>query len=685
MPIIIRPSGDTDLSNATLHEDTALPQTITGLAAGSWQVGRLSWAPDPAEVTDAVASEDPLLLMVAGQSNSRTAGNSGAIPAAKYTTGPVFADVFIFVRGPGANISAQIAAGDFQPYDITANADPDNSGTAWGSEAEFIWQMRQAGDMRPVYVVKESQNGQNLAIQWAPGTSGDNFAFLEAKVARARTLAGTFGDEVMLWNQGEADANRIDFSTAYAANWTAFLTAFRARVSATAFFVAERIRPLGYEGASITDNSQGFINASAVREATIAGVVADGNGTVVDTDFDLSNFDSIHPGEPWTEGKGLRAHAAWTGTYDATFGPITRTTPVPFAIPNATDVTPGDVIAAAPVTIAGLERRAPVSISGGQWRALNALDADFVVQDWTSSAGHIDKFHRLQIRTTASATEGQTNIVSLDVGGLAVDWSVTTFASVPSYGPETQAFINTAAANGGISLSGQQAAALDAFFATATATTWWPKMLRLYGRLGDAVSSSLDLIDQATSLTSVAPNDPPYQWTAAAGWSPQASSNTGLDLKVDPSTQLPQDDCAVGVFYSALSQDTRGDLNGGNGIYLRATTGGAARYLLNSAANTNASGLSTAPGLRAIVRSGPTALSLHGPDGSVIASSATASVAPTGTALALGNPGIGNLTSGIHSATASFLGAFAAGAALSPAEMQDLATTMQTLHAAFAV
>lgn len=53
MPIVLRPSGDTDLSSATLHAETALPQTIAGLSAGAYQVGRLTWADTPVSVSAA--------------------------------------------------------------------------------------------------------------------------------------------------------------------------------------------------------------------------------------------------------------------------------------------------------------------------------------------------------------------------------------------------------------------------------------------------------------------------------------------------------------------------------------------------------------------------------------------------------------------------------------------------------
>lgn len=51
MPYIIRPNGESDLANATLHSEATLPQTISGLAAGTYEVGRISWGSSPVAVS----------------------------------------------------------------------------------------------------------------------------------------------------------------------------------------------------------------------------------------------------------------------------------------------------------------------------------------------------------------------------------------------------------------------------------------------------------------------------------------------------------------------------------------------------------------------------------------------------------------------------------------------------------
>lgn len=613
-----------------------------------------------------------VLMMVAGQSNSRTAGNSSSTPAAKYTAAGAMGDTYILVQGAGG-----VSDAAFVPYDITANADPDNTGTAWGSEAEAVWQMRQAGDTRPVYIVKESINGQNLAVQWSPGTTGDKFDRFDAKVDRARALVTDgFGEEVLFWNQGEADATNDTWAAAYGTNWTAWLSAFRSRVSATALVVAERIRPLGYATGSSVTATAGYVRAWAVREGTIAGCLADGNATVVDTDFDTGNFGSIHPGEPWTEGKGLRAYAAWQGTYASTYGTITDTVPAAFDFADVTGATPERVVVSGGQLVTGIERQAPVSITGGEWRTLNSLDGDSVVTDWTSGTGFVDKFQRIQARLTAPSGLSATGSLTLTVGGVDVDWSVTTYAGAPSFEAETTAFIDRVSTNGGGSISGADADALDAFYAAAKATTWWPKIKRLYLRLGDETASRLDLAGQTVSMSNTGLPAAYWTWTAATGWTGQDNSNGGLDLNFDPATGWGQEGAAFGLWYAAVASNTRGELHAGSETFLRVLSN-SSRYLLNSAVNTNQTGMSNAPGLYAVVRDGATSIRLHGPNGAVRSTGTAAAVAPASTRMEIGNSG------GTHS-DANVLGAFVATAALSEAEIRALAAAAGALQDRFA-
>ncbi|KIT16311.1 sialate O-acetylesterase [Jannaschia aquimarina] len=619
---------------------------------------------------------EPLLLMIAGQSNSRVAGNSSGTPQAKYTGPGVFDDVFVLVKG------TDISDATFEPYDITSNADPDNTGFAWGCEAEFVYQMRQSGDTRPVYLVKHSRNGQNLFDQWHPDTTAGQFEGFEEKVARARTLTpGGFGEELIIWNQGEADANvgAGPMGTAaadYAANFSDWFAAVRARVSASARIIVQRIRPLGYDAGDGVTTEQGWLRAWDVREAQVAVPEADGNATTIDTDFDQGNFGSIHPTEPWTEGMGLRSWAAYQGTYDAIYGPIDDTVPDAISFTDQPDVPEATSIVSEAVEVAGIERRTPVTATGGEFRTLNRLNADSVVADWQSS-GFVDKFQKLQLRQTSASAAATASSVGLSVGGVTTSWTVTTAAGATSYEAETDAFIQQVVANGGLTISGARAGALDAFFVAAKTSSWWPKTVRLYLRLADEVSSSLDLRDQITSLTNMNEGGvAPMPWSSA-GWATGAGSRSALDLKINPVVDMPQTSCAFAAWFSTLQDNTAPSLIGDDtSIYLRARLSGAIRANLHSGSNNNLSDPAPVAGMRLVVRDGDT-VGVYGPDGSLLQSAVQPSIAPTSPKLYFGNP-----NGGVGDGVGLGIGAF--GGALSPAEATDLAQAVNALHAAFA-
>ena len=618
-----------------------------------------------------------VLMMVAGQSNARTAGNSAATPPTKYTDGSL-GDAYILVKGAGANVFAEIAAGTFPAYNVTTNADPDNSGTAWGSEAEAIYQMRQNGDDRPVYIVKESINGQNLFGQWNPATSGDKFAFLEAKVVRARAIAPeAFTTEVMFWNQGEADSNADADAAAYLANFNAWFVAFRARVSAGAYVSVERIRPMGYAAGNVIDNAAGWLRAWTVREAQIAAALVDGNAGAVSTDFDPTNFNLLHPLEPWTEGKGLRAYAAWQGTYVSTYGAITDTTPNAMIFTDLTDVGASELLSSNAILIGGIERRSAVTITGGEWRTLNSLNADSVVQDWTSSAGFIDPFQKMQLRVTSSATVSTLVSATVTVGGVDATWDVTTANSFSTFEAETTAFVARVSELGGASIAGPQATALNNFFITAKASTWWAKTHSLRSRFNSRVASTINLKDQNTISTQAGLTDMP--WTQALGWQP-SSSNQARNLQVNPSAVGSQDSGALILWYSQLASGTQTEINdqGAIGILARFQTDGSARMRLHHSAHQNLSGVDATIGLRVISRTASALTTVYGAGASVLATNTVASVARVSTALFMG-PANG---SGLTSDAALFVTGYADG--LTGAEVTSLNGALSTLLTAFA-
>ncbi|SLN53424.1 hypothetical protein ROJ8625_02734 [Roseivivax jejudonensis] len=661
------------------------PRHVVGPADAGTHVACLVTATDDTGARSAVSAgvtipaalapaAPALLLMVAGQSNARTAGVSAATPPDAYTDGTL-GDTWILVQGTG------IADAAFAPYDVTANADPDNSGTAWGSEAAFVHRMREAGDDRPVYIVKEATNGHSLDFHWDPARTGADFARLEDKVARARTLAPGGLAEVLLWCQGEQDANDEATAAAYAANLTAWFAALRARVT-TGLVVVERIRPLGYAPGNVVDDSAGYLRAAGIREAQVAVPLADGTATSVDLDFLPATFPFIHPGAAWTEGKGARGHAAWTGTYDATYGAITDTAPAPYTFADQTDVPVGAVAVSDAVEITGLGRRAPVEITGGEWRSLNALDGDSVVTDWTAGPGHIDTFRKLQLRATASATADTAITVAVSVGGVGESWSVRTAATAQSYRAETEAFTAAAVAQGGQSIVGAQKDALDAFYDSAAAASWWPKVARLYCRLADETSSLLNLVDQTRMADNGGSSafNTPMTWSAATGWTAADGSRSGISLDFDPSVGFTHDDHGIAVFFATLSDTAAASIDDGgvDEYYLRVLSSGSARLRCASGGNVNIAGVSPAAGMWAMMRTDAATIALHGPDGTIRDVASNAISGPTASYLALGSVEA-------QVSDAGHLGAAVFYRALTGAEAQDFAATVAALHAAFAL
>ncbi|MEM7709152.1 MAG: hypothetical protein AAF264_00020 [Pseudomonadota bacterium] len=64
MPFLLRPTGETDLTNATLYPEGPLPQIISSLEPGTFDLARLEWSPQPVTViNDPTIPTDPDFAM----------------------------------------------------------------------------------------------------------------------------------------------------------------------------------------------------------------------------------------------------------------------------------------------------------------------------------------------------------------------------------------------------------------------------------------------------------------------------------------------------------------------------------------------------------------------------------------------------------------------------------------------
>lgn len=104
MPIIIRPDGDTDLANATIHAETTLPQTIGGLTAGTYEVGRVEWSPTAVTVT---APDTAPVITITSAPSALVDGNTVLASQVTYTIDtPAIPDDAIYTRGITVNAGA---------------------------------------------------------------------------------------------------------------------------------------------------------------------------------------------------------------------------------------------------------------------------------------------------------------------------------------------------------------------------------------------------------------------------------------------------------------------------------------------------------------------------------------------------------------------------------------------------
>jgi hypothetical protein len=587
--------------------------------------------------TSAVPDDsDPILLLVAGQSNATKLGTDG-IPPAKYDT---LTDAYMWIHGSTA----------FAAYDCATNSDHrGEAGSNWGSEAEFIYQTNLAYPGRKVYVIKEAVGGTSLASaansDWAPTNTGERFSGLEDQTTAARAWlvsnAVTIASEAMLWNQGEGDANDPTEAAAYKANFDAFMVAFRSRVSATAKIIVERIRP--YSGDLSVST---YSNVFAIRKAQIDSCVVDGNATAIDIDFEPAHFATLHPPNSWCEGCGLRAYAAYAGSYDGTYGSILDDTPSNISFTDSTEQPTSTVTLSNSITPVGFERDAAVTISGSgaEYQVYNPDDTVYTA--WTTSAGRIHKWQKIRLRMTSSAIASTASDCTINVGSASDVWTVTTAASVIDYEAEVDAFIARIATNGGASMSGPQSVAVNDFVLALKAASLFTtaKIARLYlGAVNGPIAAKIDLMDQTTSMVQgTIINGGSWSdvtWTAYVGWDPANIANRGLNMYVDPSTATTQNSAGIFAYMAETTVDAEMDFSESVGTFGFRVQSTALRSWLHNTTNQNLTGLTNVAGFYAVMRTASNVTKFYGVAGTQVGSNnTTASITPTAVSLWLGSP-----------------------------------------------
>jgi hypothetical protein len=103
----------------------------------------------------------------------------------------------------------------------------------------------------------------------------------------------------------------------------------------------------------------------------------------------------------------------------------TDNTPDAFAFTNVTDADPSTAYISESQTITGMDAGTAVSITGGEYRINGG--------EWTSGAGTIDPGDSLEQRATSSAESEGVVTVTVTVGTVSVDWTITTVAGQTQY------------------------------------------------------------------------------------------------------------------------------------------------------------------------------------------------------------------------------------------------------------
>jgi hypothetical protein len=617
----------------------------------------------------AAGSRPVLLLIVAGQSNALVDGTGpGNVPAGF----EAITDAYIWTS----------ASGSFAPLAPGVNSGPYGASQHWGDESAIARAVNQAEPGREIYIVKRAENGALLAPaasnSWHPSLGATrHFGSLRSEVAAARAAlaaAGRTWEEITTWCQGEADTKTAEAAAAYRDNLDAFLAAYRSDISAGRFLI-QRIRPYSGELAVKT-----YANQFAVRKAQEDVAAADPDVGIISLDFAPSNFGNLHPGAAWAAEKGLRAHAWYAGTHDATYGAVADSHPENLGFADENGVEAGAVRLSDPLAPA-IGQHAAVSIGGGEYRILNPDDTEAV--GWTSAPAVIHPFQKLQLRAAAPATPGASAQVDVSVGSAVASWRVTAEAAGAAREAETTAFAAALAAHGGTAMSPVQETALDGFYAAAKISTWWPKMHRIYVSLHDVVASSIDLADR-TTLATACGNNGDALWTRGLGFHTGGASGRGRDLKLNPKLATQRDSVAIGVWYSGGTAISAGSssadiMSDSTTFRIWQTSGGALNARLHAGSAQSTGGVTLDPGLRVVSRTGAAETTFYGPQGGVVGTSAAPSVAPEATALSLFVSPSGGGTTNQRSVAAAFVSA-----GLSGAEVSSLNTALAALLAAFA-
>lgn len=115
-------------------------------------------------------------------------------------------------------------------------------------------------------------------------------------------------------------------------------------------------------------------------------------------------------------------------------------TPDPFTFPSVADAAPGTLVESAPIRVTGIGGSARISVSAGGKYRIGA-------RDWTPAEGMVGPNEAVRVQVKSSDTPGAAASATLDIGGVAGSFTVTTRgAAVEGTGPvspETQPVVSS--------------------------------------------------------------------------------------------------------------------------------------------------------------------------------------------------------------------------------------------------
>lgn len=601
----------------------ALVETLAG-ATGSPKSTNLTMT------VAAASSAANLMLIVAGQSNSRSAGVAGSSDVPAEWTALSSADKARVRTWDHANTQ-------WVAYDPATNAEllaATFAGTTvqkWGPETMFAVSWLADNPGKTLYLVKYGKNGTGLdpsitQPNWYPSTGtlyNDTKTYAQAARANLDAASVTY-NQARLWMQGEADATPATGSatgTAFTAtsNYQSNLTALESNSrtdwcgGASAPLIVGRIQALDYPNTvTVTDATNNRVDcAYAVRAAQLAAADASsGRIKVVDLDTGLGGQPVLHPGPAWVKDMGQRMYAAFAGTYNAIYGDIHDTTPDTVTFADKTGQTASSVIASDLVTVTGLKARAPISVgSGVEYRIILADNtiisgnSQVVYRDWGSAASTIENGQKLQLRMTSSATAGATVSGTVTIGGVTSTFNVVTTSSTALPGnTRSNALEAKMAAVGAAAFNTTQHNAVVTFFSSIGSLLDAGKIKVLaVPAVHDELLARIRWDDQTTVATKAGT----VGWGATTGYNPNAASNTYVDFGSDLST-VSQNGLGIGVYTKAVTTSTSFDVQLNNTpLGLRLLGDGAGdvtpRAALNGG-NANHGAVAFSPGLWAAQR-----------------------------------------------------------------------------------